>query len=441
VFGFTVFHTFHPDLPPGGVSDALAIINAVHDAHPASLADDLETDAALRRRFVHAHLTLAIPGREFPAGDPARQAVCDGCSLLADRRHGFYGREAPLDATARPTATWLRERFLRTLSDAPTWTPEAASRIATGLGIAGRRADMLTGFGIAVLDNLRLDAAQLDLLHRLFTLIPPELHDLRAVTARDFLGEPGLAVPLEGGGHTVNIFGLPIGAAPENSFPPDVPPGETDVFSIVAVHEANHVVDAFGVERNDALRTRRDRLIAEAGTDAGNYLRSMFPDGFFTDAPQEFFASISNQWFTDSAKTIRLGLECFDDGRPDPINQALFFADVYSRGGDTTLLYTLDPQGNLARTEAPLERSPGGLIRAITVGFHCYDFELDPEGRVTAYTRTRVPPTMDEVRLCLTAAAGLLAADPGAMEGLDADENGLLGVEDAVALLSLAVKG
>ena len=39
------------------------------------------------------------------------------------------------------------------------------------------------------------------------------------------------------------------------------------------------------------------------------------PDGFFADNPQEFFASIANQWFCDSAKTVELGAVRFAAGR------------------------------------------------------------------------------------------------------------------------------
>ena len=90
------------------------------------------------------------------------------------------------------------------------------------------------------------------------------------------------------------------------------------------------------MHQDDVLRQRNEELLQDARHNYLNYLRGMFEDGFFQQYPQEFFASISNQWFTDSRKTIIPGLARFDHGYTDPINQALFFADVYSCGMNQT---------------------------------------------------------------------------------------------------------
>ena len=77
----------------------------------------------------------------------------------------------------------------------------------------------------------------------------------------------------------------------------------------------------------------------QAGPYTENYLRDC-GYGFFQDAPQEFFASISNQYFASSEHTLQLGIERFNQGRAEPLNQFLFFADVYSQGSSSTFFST-----------------------------------------------------------------------------------------------------
>jgi hypothetical protein len=104
------------------------------------------------------------------------------------------------------------------------------------------------------------------------------------------------------------------------------------------------------------------------------------------NAPQEFFASIANQWFADSAKTIELGLVRFDAGRTKPINQALFYAEVYSRGGDSTHFYTIDTHGEWTHEVVPVGRDLSGRIDELTFGGTRYTFSLNGAGNVMAYS-------------------------------------------------------
>jgi len=115
-----------------------------------------------------------------------------------------------------------------------------------------------------------------------------------------------------------------------------------------------------------------------------NYLRSMFEDGFFTQYPQEFFASIANQWFSDSRHALDLGVVRFHNGYREPMNQALFFTEVYSQGGNTTRFYTLDTEGRITVTIVPVTRDTYGHINGLTADGATYAFELDSAGNVTS---------------------------------------------------------
>ena len=388
--GSPVFHTFYPNCPSPGVADAMAIILAAHAAHPTDLPDALESDAALSLAVTRAHRMLAMPAAELPAGDPLRHTVYDFYATLAATWPGIYAKVAPLDPGQHPTSAWLRERVWRTWCDCLPLTPAVKAEIASAGHLSGGRFDLLNRFNVILMDNMALDTQQTTFLVDLLGLIPADLYKLRSISVVDALGAQPPLINLEGTQYGVNIFGFPIGSIPENSFPDDIEPGIIDVYSAVAVHEINHVVDATTVGWSGQLANGRAALIAQANNDSMNYLRSMFPGDFFANAPQEFFASISNQWFTNTTRVLELGVSRFDAGRPDPLNQALYFAEVYSQGGPATWGYHTDTAGHITRQRLPIHRDPFGRIDGLAVGPYRYHFHLDDPGNVTAYTL--VPP-------------------------------------------------
>ena len=396
--GAPVFHTFYPSAVACTPLGAMFVISNTHAAYGASLLSALETNVPLRTAFVSAHESLAVPSFEFPATDPMRATVYDFCLSLLRNWPVAYTRTKPIDQARYPTSVWIRERLWRTTHDCYSLTPERRVALADAAQLVGASRALLLDFGIALLDNCRLETNQLTHLHTLLTLIPPQLHDLRAISVADFLGTPPIQVPLSGSGYSVNTFGSAISNGPiENQFPADVAAGNNRIFCSAAAHEVNHIVDAHtvGWSAASALANRRAQLISDAGTDNLNYLRSG-TDGFFVGAPQEFFASIANQWFTDTDKVFDLAQVRFRAGRTQPINQALFFAEVYSRGGGFTYFYKADLSGNLLRRVVPLHRNDQGLVDGLQLGNIFYRFSLNLSNNVTSYTVTlTTPPSLD----------------------------------------------
>jgi hypothetical protein len=134
---------------------------------------------------------------------------------------------------------------------------------------------------------------------------------------------------------TGNVHGVNIVAGGEqiinDPWPSDLPqPHATiDSFMEVAAHEIGHQIHAT-INHQRGMQPWLDRLIAEAGCPHFNYLRSQgFPDCFFVQVPQEFFASMMNQWFTHSHDVLRLGLHRFEQGNPHPLNQAIFLLAAF----------------------------------------------------------------------------------------------------------------
>ena len=110
----------------------------------------------------------------------------------------------------------------------------------------------------------------------------------------------------------------------ENPFPVDAPQQiSTSSFYAVAAHELGHNVDAWAYRARDGAAWK-DRLVADAGCEPMQYLRSMLPSCYFRDAPQELVASIFNQWMACSECVFALALSRWDAGYDEPINQAIY---------------------------------------------------------------------------------------------------------------------
>lgn len=379
--GSPIFHTFYPDVRRNSRGSSMAAINAAHRAHGSALPATLEYDASERFVFVRAHQALAFLCRELPLGHSIRHAVFNNLADLAVRET-FYWRLGPFDTGTAPTAAWVRERMLRGWVDCLEWTLPVRRQVADALQMSGPRRNILVRLGVALHDNDRLERRYLEYIRDFLRLVPRDLTDLRAISVADFLGRPPMPVGLEGSPQAFNIY---VSNVAGNQFPADVTPGIANDTAVVLAHELNHQVGVHAIAPDPVLLARHDQLVADAGNRPRNYLRSMIPAGYFKQNPQEFFASIANQWFVDSAKTVDLGIVRFDAGRPDPINQALFFADVYSQGTDTTWFYTTDTTPVTTRRPVPIHRNMGGRIDEIEGTEHRYRFTLDASGRVTGY--------------------------------------------------------
>lgn len=272
-------------------------------------------------------------------------------------------------------------------------TPELKARIASTLQIVGARLDIWNKHGLLVVDNDGLNAEQLQIIDTFLTLIPKEWRPLQAITVNDFFTRTSQwrgSVTYIADRAAVNIFGFKPSDLSENQFPSDIAPRYVPVFASTLAHEINHIVDNPGILNDSYFGPRRQALLKAAGIAPLHYLRSSADAGvFFTNAPQEFFASIANQWFADSEHTIRLGRQRFDGGLSHPLNQALFFAEAYARGRQATLLYSLTTQGKLTVVEAPVERNVSGRITAIITTDSVFRFTRNASGDVVSHSASK----------------------------------------------------
>jgi hypothetical protein len=291
-------------------------------------------------------------------------------------------RHNRIDVERQPQLALLRAQLYKNLQD--LLRPFDRERFITDTGFFGTYAELIRNHGVLVLDNNGLDASQRRAVRELLALIPPSLHRTAHISVYDLLGNPmrGPARARLVGSRGVNIASIAIAAHADNGFPGDVEAVTVPTFCSVLQHELNHMVDHHSVSGNPKRRATRDTLIARAGSDPEQYLRSMLAPGFFVRYPQEFFASISNAYFADAFQTLLLAVERSESGVDEPLNQFLFFADVYSLGGDETLFVRQTSDCEFSLHTVPIGRDEHGRIDRIRLPDATLRFTLDAGGFV-----------------------------------------------------------
>ena len=304
------------------------------------------------------------------------------------------------DPVSMPWFATLRARTTLTVASAiPTTTANRLTasavdkqKFAVDVGLTGSQLSLWQDHDLLYLDNKLSSELQYSVVDSFLTQIPKDLQNLMMISVNDFLGNTsalqGRSIGLSHLFGGVNTFSTGVGVVSENSFPSGHTPHRSDLFGLALGHEISHNIDSFYIGNSTDLTSKRDGLIQSAGTNSQNYLRSMVGGEFFQNAPQEFFASIGNQWFSDTSLTFDLALARADQGLFEPLNQFLFTADVYSRGGSETIFYQLDANGQLSSYTVPLSRNGNGsgALDGITVNGRQFVFGLDAEDKIWSYT-------------------------------------------------------
>ncbi|MBU0677508.1 MAG: hypothetical protein KJ626_05270 [Verrucomicrobia bacterium] len=390
--GSPIFSAIYPHVIHYSLSEATSFIARAHADYPTTLPSVLETNTLFRNRFLSAQAALMVISRDQGDYGWGRWDLSQFGNILTSDYPSYYSKSNTYDKATEGVMSVARERFIRSWIDSENLYDYQKGVIATNTGLYGEYRDLWADFTVYLMDNGGLDSTQRVAIYDYLGSIHPALHNTRAISATNFLGTTVPAISLSGRYGQVNIFGTKVGASSENPFPNDVPAKNSDIFTIVVAHEINHVVDAYTINNNTNLEARKDELINDAGTNRYHYLRGGdglgFEHGFFKNNPQEFFASIANQWFTDSARTVELGYRRFTNGIPYPINQAVFFADVYSRGTDESRFYTMDTQGVVSNEVVQLVRDANGHIKVLSSDAATFFFGLDSSGNVTNVNKT-----------------------------------------------------
>lgn len=304
-----------------------------------------------------------------------------------------------------PYLAVFRTQIWMNLSDiADPLTPIKKTQIAQTLNLSPIKQSIWDRFSILIHDNGRLNSIQLQKIYELLSTIPQSFHNLRHITQSNYLGfENPYDMPTMTTNWSVNIFNTEIGEW-GNSFSHDLSiipsPRLTDVFITVLAHEVTHIIDGNLIEKNDQKKSRKDALIKQAGIVWKQYLRDAtafdkngIPNDkpgegtYFQKNPQEFIASIANEWFHSSKSTLDLAISRFVDGYKEPLNQVLFFVDLFSNNSSQSTFYAIDSSGNISTQMALITRNANGSIIGLNYAGAIYNFVSDTAGNVISYSK------------------------------------------------------
>ncbi|MCS6985479.1 MAG: hypothetical protein NZM25_10200 [Leptospiraceae bacterium] len=271
------------------------------------------------------------------------------------KKHDFLSPVAQNDKKKFPLLNTYRSAIYNIMAEAERENPELAKE----LGFPAPHENIWRKYRVIISDNNGLMPRAFEIIDGIFHHIPTDMHQLRLITVLEYLDDyRGTYAPYR----MINIFKKNEGIHTENGFLKDVPPHHSDQFAIVVVHEINHNVDASWIDSQKQLSDKKKEIIKRAGRRSANYIRDL-GDGFFENSPQEFFASISNIYFANTIRTLDLGQERCRKGFRTAMEHALFFVEVYSRGGDAAPTFVLDEHGTLTRgKDLKLKRNKDGDI-------------------------------------------------------------------------------
>ena len=411
-------------------------IAEIMDAHPTDLGPALAADSSLREELFRLHQSMRCFVSDFIPGLQIRESVRDwyAAQVVAFPQ---YLRKQYLDGGAQPYVSSLAGQVWVNLLES---MPDSAAHrlyVADQIGLAGPHRQLLQDFGTLFVENSQADAGQHRVLHDYLASLPRALWDAELVTIDYFLS-PAVGIQARMG---VNVYANRVGQDQQNSFPPDSEPGMVDVFSVAVARQINHTVEEHTISPNPVLNERKYSLAEQAsppevvfldhatglgvdwnatksrfqtagywnGNDAdwgsawnqywqtgpgSTYKENWLPNDlqWVCEATYQAFATLSNQYFTNSETMLDLSLRRWNRGIRSCINQFLFFADVYSQGTDTTYLYRMDTAGTITRKTSKLHRNDQGFIDRMQIGCGSYWFGLDEQGNVLSVDWVPVAP-------------------------------------------------
>jgi|GEM_PF-6061842 len=292
----------------------------------------------------------------------------------------FY-KPNKIDTTNNLYTGWLRGQIYANLVESVEHTPQVKTEIATTVGLAGQYLAVWDSLDLIIADNNELTDHEFMNIYPPFTYIPDTLHHSRIITSWIYLNlwEHVQAY--------MNIhLGVPWFGTKQNWFPDEVEPGWLDMFDISLVHNIFYAVQNHYIWNTPEWDVRFDKLLSDAGDDSLNYIQSLRESGFYTINTYVLLPDLANLWMGDSRKTMKLGLIRFDNGRIHPINQALYMADIFSLGTDSTDFFYTNNIGQVWRERVELVRNGEGQIIQINTADTVYAFNVGADGNVLSYT-------------------------------------------------------
>jgi len=307
-----------------------------------------------------------------------RTTAYDALRAAAALYPSIFDKQNTLDTVANAHSLWLRGQLYFGLRDALALTPVIRDEIATTVGLTGRYRDIFDSTGAFVMDNNSFDGQSLDVVFNTVSAVPDTLHGIRGILHGFINGYWDGPLPV------MTIVSDHIyWEDPKNVFPSEVDSGVVSFFWDWLCYDTHWAVEISVPQ--DPWDNRMDSLRARAGADSLNYLDSDVEPGWYLLGREHFMGRQGVLWLADSRKSLELGVKRFENGRSHPLDQALFLADLYSLGTDSSYFFYTTLQGEVSRWKVEIGRGVNNYVNMIRTQDTLYTFTLDADGYVTGF--------------------------------------------------------
>ena len=328
----------------------------------AALARGLVQLTATAETVDYASLMNALrwPERLLPALDAQQRRTV--FSALVE---SLDGAKADLTALLRPTTdggpprTRLAMQLALTLGAYAGRSPHRRDALDEALRLPNDMRTFWRSHGILLFDNGALEVPQLLSLDNLVRLVPPQLHAIRAFVVPGAVPVPGLVSV----GQIVSIPPVPIDAVTDRAeFDLRGPRPVAAQFTVNAAVQIVRAIQDVQFSRRPWLAERRDALLERARVRRVNYIRRTVPPEVYQDDPDELLPSTAYLWFIDSPAAFQVALDYGRSKERGALTALLLLADLLSNGTDTSLMFTIDPQGGVTGDVIAIERADLDLV-------------------------------------------------------------------------------
>ncbi len=227
--------------------------------------------------------------------------------------------------------------------------------------------------GTWVFDGGALASQQAVSLGSLLSSMPTALTGVSVVTMVPLpfaLRSPGLVLPV-----------APV--SPELQRPPvALPPGvmlpSIPEFTAMVARTLGDIVQQRELARRPELAKRRDILLLTAEGRANSILAAFLAPGGYV-GPEDFFPALTVLWLTGSETALQAASATIDQGEYEGIYALLLLSDLFSGGGDSSLVLATTPSGLVTGSETALRRNfiaPGhAYVTGVAAGGRMFFFD------------------------------------------------------------------
>ena len=384
--------------------------------HPTDLGTAMKSDDGLWNKMYDLHTVIQTSLAKDSLSAPEKQAIYEWYAGLVGKYPNYLTRKRFEQPNLDCLAGYIWMIMLESRDD----TAENRAELAQLTKHTGPYESLLKNQGIILIDNNSGDQRLAVFVQKYMESLNPDFYSLEAITVKGLLTNPMPKIRTMKKSK-VNIF--KNGFYGTNQFPNNCEvckePGrkpKASVFMVVVAHEVGH--NSLDQRRAKAfrqeLKDRKHELIRRTAgpeikwkslykidsskteenfrekgwwdgeeefgtalkryfkTGPGvqydmNHLRQMISIDFFIWAPQEAFATLSNQYFDDSKLMLDYAWEKALKGYILNVDWFLLCAEYYSLGTNTVPFWSIDGEGNILTYNVTVGRSTGGYINKIMI--------------------------------------------------------------------------